>query len=98
MARVLGIGGLFFRASDPESLAAWYEKHLGINQVPTDYDTKPWSQEAGPTVFAPFAKDTDYFGRKEQQFMLNLHGVLLGVPTRVFEHVFILEIVQYKQN
>ena len=28
-------------------------------------------QEAGPTVFAPFPADTDYFGRREQQVMLN---------------------------
>ncbi len=31
-----------------------------------------WTQEAGATVFAPFARNTDYFGRDEQQFMVNL--------------------------
>jgi glyoxylase I family protein len=30
-----------------------------------------WAQEAGPTVFAPFPADTDYFDREGQQFMLN---------------------------
>jgi glyoxylase I family protein len=30
-----------------------------------------WEPEAGPTVFAPFPADTDYFGRKDQQTMLN---------------------------
>src|SRR5258708_1669263 len=36
------------------------------------YDEKPWYQEAGPTVSAPFAQDTGYFGRAEQQWMINL--------------------------
>ncbi len=69
---VTGIGGLFFRAKDPEALAAWYQRHLGIDPVPSDYDTEPWKQAAGPTVFAPFPADTDYFGRAEQGWMINL--------------------------
>jgi len=72
MERVTGIGGLFFRAKDPAALAQWYQEHLGIDPVPADYGAKSWSQEAGPTVFAPFAQDSDYFGRAEQQWMLNL--------------------------
>ena len=70
--RVTGIGGFFFRSKDAAGLAAWYQTHLGINPVPTDYDTLPWMQEAGPTVFTPFAENTDYFGRDTQQFMINL--------------------------
>jgi len=66
MERVLGIGGFFFRAQDPEALAAWYEKALGIPSMATT----SWEQEAGPTVFAPFPADTDYFG-SPQQVMLN---------------------------
>jgi predicted enzyme related to lactoylglutathione lyase len=69
--RVTGIGGVFFRARDPKALAEWYEKHLGIPRVPTDYETQPWMQLAGPTVFAPFASTTKYFGRAEQQWMMN---------------------------
>ncbi len=30
MARVTGIGGVFFKAKDPEALKAWYVKYLGI--------------------------------------------------------------------
>jgi predicted enzyme related to lactoylglutathione lyase len=71
MQKVVGIGGLFFRSEDPARLAKWYETHLGVTRVPTDYDQTPWHQEAGPTVFAPFAKDTDYFGRREQGWMVN---------------------------
>lgn len=28
--KVLGIGGLFFRARDPDALNAWYRDHLGV--------------------------------------------------------------------
>ena len=71
MQKVLGIGGVFFRSSDPERIANWYETHLGIAVVPTTYEQEPWRQEAGPTVFAPFKKDTPYFGRPEQAWMIN---------------------------
>ena len=69
--RVVGVGGVFFRAKDPKALADWYERHLGVNRTPTSYSQEPWAQEAGPTVFAPFAETTKYFGRATQQFMVN---------------------------
>ena len=71
MERVTGIGGLFFKAQDPEGLAGWYDKHLGVTLVPETYGESPWIQEAGPTVFAPFAADTEYFGRESQMWMVN---------------------------
>lgn len=70
MAKATGIGGLFFRAKDPEALKAWYETHLGINLAPTDMEMPPWVSEAGVTVFAPFSDDTDYF-RADKSFMIN---------------------------
>jgi len=60
---VTGIGGLFFRARDKDALKAWYKTHLGIPGF--------WQQEAGMTVFAPFAAETDYFPA-DKQFMINL--------------------------
>lgn len=71
MQKVLGFGGFFFRADDPKALAAWYERHLGIAQVPGDYETPCWRQEAGETVFAPFDRVTDHFSHRERAFMLN---------------------------
>lgn len=68
MGRVTGIGGIFFRAKDTKALGAWYEKYFGINSMG---GTETWKQEAGPTVFAPFKADTNYFGQN-QQFMINL--------------------------
>lgn len=69
--RVLGIGGLFFRSRNPKELAAWYQLHLGIDPTPTEYGQQVWQQAAGPTVFAPFPHDTDYFGNPHQGWMIN---------------------------
>src|SRR5438309_1464974 len=71
MQHVTGIGGLFFRAKNPTATAQWYQEHLGVDLVPADYSQKPWSQEAGPTVFAPFPEDSDYFGDAKKQWMIN---------------------------
>ncbi|MBE7734014.1 VOC family protein [Devosia faecipullorum] len=62
MAKVTGIGGIFFRARDVGALAAWYETHLGVTEV--------WTQEAGMTIFAPFQHGTDYFPA-DKQWMIN---------------------------
>ena len=69
--RVLGIGGLFFRSHDPGKLAQWYQAHLGIDLVPTEYGHPGWQQSAGPTVFSPFPMNTDYFGSPQQAWMVN---------------------------
>lgn len=71
MERVDGIGGFFFKSKSPKVLAQWYSDHLGVTLTPTDYNSEPWRQAAGPTVFAPFPADTKYFGPPEQTFMLN---------------------------
>ncbi|KIN77606.1 VOC family protein [Sulfitobacter mediterraneus] len=70
MERVKEIGGLFFRAKEPEVLAAWYSDMLGIDLAPTDMETPPWISEGGVTVFAPFSADTKYFPQS-QQMMVN---------------------------
>jgi predicted enzyme related to lactoylglutathione lyase len=67
MERVLGIGGYFMRAADPAALSAWYRDSLGV-----DFDANGlWGQEAGPTVFATFERESEYFGSRAQQTMLN---------------------------
>jgi predicted enzyme related to lactoylglutathione lyase len=62
MAKVTGIGGWFFRAQDTAALAAWYDEHLGVTEL--------WTQQEGPTVFAPFKQTTTYFPA-DKQWMIN---------------------------
>ena len=67
---VVGIGGVFFRAKDPEALHEWYQKHLGL----VADDAYQWMQQSGPTVFMPFPLDTDHFPAS-RQWMLNFRVV-----------------------
>jgi predicted enzyme related to lactoylglutathione lyase len=62
MAKATGIGGVFFRAHDTETLAQWYETHLGVSGF--------WNQDPGMTVFAPFKQSSDYFAA-DKQWMIN---------------------------
>jgi predicted enzyme related to lactoylglutathione lyase len=71
MEKVIGIGGLFFRARDPQALHLWYQQHLGITPTPRSYDELPWQTEAGITVFEPFPEATDYFGDGGKAWMVN---------------------------
>lgn len=65
MKYITGIGGFFFRSENPEALKAWYIDVLGI-----DIKEFVLQQAAGPTVFEPFKKDTDYF-KSDKQWMIN---------------------------
>jgi predicted enzyme related to lactoylglutathione lyase len=55
------------RAADPVALGAWYRDCLGLDAD----ENGLWRQEAGPTVFATFESETDYFGSRAQQTMIN---------------------------
>jgi predicted enzyme related to lactoylglutathione lyase len=73
---VLGMGGYFFRAKDPDALKAWYLEHLGVGGgMGTDENGQSnkwvWFTKGGPMVFQPFKADTDYFPA-EKQAMINL--------------------------
>jgi len=76
MAKVIGIGGVFFRSGDPDRLYAWYEKHLGLPRSPGGDVLFPWKQAGDEpkdqtTVWALFPKDTGYFGPANPAFMVN---------------------------
>ncbi len=76
MARVLGIGGLFFKSADTAATCAWYRRVLGLEfaewgGVVFTPDAAAAHPGAG-TVFSPFSADTDYFSPSEKDFMFNL--------------------------
>lgn len=75
--KALGVGGVFFRAKDPYTLATWYKETLDMNieDWGTTFGTA-FSPDTMPqhsfTVWSAFAADTEYFGRKKQAYMINL--------------------------
>ncbi|MCA9837326.1 MAG: VOC family protein [Trueperaceae bacterium] len=71
MEKVTGIGGVFFRAKEPEELSNWYETHLGVERVGKTYEDGSWWQDEGPTVFTPFKEDAEHFGASQQSWMIN---------------------------
>ncbi|MBA3896913.1 MAG: VOC family protein [Sphingomonadaceae bacterium] len=73
---VVGMGGYFFRAKDPEGLKAWYRAHLGVGGGigADEHGTSNeycWYHEGGPMVFEPFKEASDYFPL-EKTAMINL--------------------------
>lgn len=76
MKRVTGIGGIFFKAKDPLTLRAWYEKHLGIDVQDWGGAVFTWTDDAGnptkgATVWSVSAADEDYFAPSTSSFMVN---------------------------
>ena len=76
MAKVLGVGGVFFKSRDGDAMRDWYRRVLGI-------EFKDWggalflpdaaaAHPGAATVFSPFAHDSDYFAPSDKDFMINL--------------------------
>ena len=82
-ARVTGIGGVFFKARNPQALAAWYGEHLhialdaaGSGRNAPAFHAFEWAekiepQKAGATVFAIFPEKSTYFDPSKAPFMIN---------------------------
>ena len=101
MAKVLGIGGVFFRAEDPEGLGEWYARWLG---VPVEHPYGATFQPADLPgkafgVWAPFKQDTTYFASgKSYMFNLvvdDLDGALAQVAEGGAEVVGEIEEMEY---
>ena len=84
MKRVVGIGGVFIKARDPEALRAWYQRHLGIDVQDWGGTAFPWNKPDGVTVWSIFPDTSEYFAPSRAAFMVNymvedLHGVLAAL-------------------
>jgi predicted enzyme related to lactoylglutathione lyase len=73
--RVTGIGGVFFKTTDPEATKSWYAEHLG-------FDTHEYGasfrfiklenpNEVGSTEWSPFTSQSKYFEPSTKDFMIN---------------------------
>ncbi len=74
MAKVLGLGGIFFKCQDPRALTDWYAKWLNIPVDEQGYvSLMPGTMPAnGFSVWGPFKRDTQYFQPSSKAFMMNL--------------------------
>jgi predicted enzyme related to lactoylglutathione lyase len=63
---VTGVGGVFFRAKDPQALVEWYREHLGVPLAPDGYVV---FAESRATHWVPFAEDSDYWPRDKQSMV-----------------------------
>lgn len=74
MAKVLGIGGVFFKAQQPEKLSEWYAQHLGIKLEKTFNGAVFHHKELADNAYAvwsPFKQDSDYFQPSNNDYMIN---------------------------
>ena len=75
MARVTGIGGVFFKSPDPKALTAWYAEHLGIKMNDWGGASFDWTDEVpattGTTAWSIFPETSKHFGEGPQTSMIN---------------------------
>ncbi len=73
--RVTGIGGIFFKSSDPKKVREWYGKHLGIpvNEWGGMFTWRNTTEndKLCTTAWNPFKSDTKHFAPSEKEFMFN---------------------------
>ena len=75
MAKVTGLGGVFFKCEDPAAVKGWYERHLGIPAGEWGHSFL-WREADAPestgyTVWSPFSATTKYFEPSDSSFMVN---------------------------
>jgi predicted enzyme related to lactoylglutathione lyase len=76
MAKVTGIGGVFFKSTkDHKALAAWYQKHLGLNLEKWGGAILKWpddkAADEGQTVWHVAGNDSTWFSPSTSSFMIN---------------------------
>lgn len=76
MAKVTGIGGVFFKSKcDPNALAAWYKQHLGMPTESFGGAIFRWpddkAEDKGLTVWHLAKQDSKWFSPSESSFMIN---------------------------
>ena len=76
MAKVTGIGGVFFKSTnDHKKLAEWHIRNLGIQAEAWGGAILKWtddkSPDGGQTVWHVAEKDTKWFSPSDSSFMIN---------------------------
>jgi catechol 2,3-dioxygenase-like lactoylglutathione lyase family enzyme len=89
MAKVTGLGGVFYKVEDSEATARWYKEVLGVGgewgatfRFARDPD--------GYSILSPFKAASDYFDPSKAAFMINLRvddldGMIAGLEAKGIE-------------
>lgn len=75
MAKITGIGGVFFKCADPKAVNEWYKTHLGMDVGPYGANFE-WREaentdQTGSTAWNTFPETTKYFEPSGKDFMVN---------------------------
>jgi catechol 2,3-dioxygenase-like lactoylglutathione lyase family enzyme len=73
MGKVTGLGGIFYKAADPQKTAAWYREMLGLGGEWGIHFR--WANDPGEdpySLLSAFKADTEYMQPSAQGFMINL--------------------------
>ena len=75
MAKVNGIGGIFFKCNEPDKMRDWYRDQLGLvtNEYGSLFEFRKSDkvEEKGYLQWSTFSKDTKYFEPSQKEFMIN---------------------------
>ena len=72
MARITGLGGIFYKVADPDATRAWYQENLGIGGEWGAMFSFNKDDGEGFALLSPFKADSEYFAPSELPFMINL--------------------------
>ncbi|TDQ11227.1 VOC family protein [Pedobacter metabolipauper] len=75
MKKVTGLGGVFFKCDNPQSMNEWYAKNLGLETSAYGTTFEWWQADdpskKGSTSWCAFPQDTKYFNPSDKPFMIN---------------------------
>ena len=73
--KVIGVGGIFFKAKKPSRLRKWHKDHLSFNLNPYgssfEFRNANNPEKVQYFLWSVFKNDTDYFSPSTKEFMVN---------------------------
>ncbi len=72
MAKVTGLGGVFYKVADTAATQKWYQETLGVGGEWGALFPFKGDDPEGYAVLSPFKAESDYFAPSSEKFMINL--------------------------
>lgn len=102
--RVTGIGGIFIKYDNPDSIKQWYADHLGIKMeeygTSFEWRNSQYPERKGYTLWSPFSQSSEYFNPSKKMLMINfrvddLDAILAKLADRGIERLAPIEQTDY---